>query len=413
MMHFREFWKAGHKPTLVMSFLYFDISFMIWIMMGALSVYISRDFGLTPSQKGLMTAIPILGGALLRIPMGLLSERWGARAAGLLGMALTFIPLVGGWLLSNTLGSVYLFGLLLGFAGASFAVALPLASRWYPPKFQGLAMGIAGAGNSGTLLATLFAPRLAELFGWREVFAIAMIPLAITITLFSLLAKEAPNRPPARPIRDYLAVLREKDALCFCAFYSLTFGGFVGLASFLPLFFFDQYGLDRVRAGDFTTFCVLAGSAFRAVGGHLADRIGGIRLLQILFVAIAAVGVMTMTLPPLAVMTALLFAILMGLGMGNGAVFQLVPQRFGREVGMVTGLVGAAGGFGGFLLPTVLGYLKESSGTYASGLGAFALAAFGCALLLQAVRGNWVGAWVSTTGRAVAASSATPEPAFE
>src|SRR2546427_1911701 len=154
---------------------------------------------LTPYQKGLLTAIPLLGGALFRPVLGVLGERLGERRTGLLGLALTLVPLFLGWRFAHTPGQFYFLGLLLGIGGASFAVALPLAGRWYPPEYQGLVMGIAGAGNSGTLIATLFAPRLAQKFGYHNTFALAMLPILSVLLLFALLAKDTPRqcKPPA------------------------------------------------------------------------------------------------------------------------------------------------------------------------------------------------------------------------
>ena len=236
-MKIKDFLKSGHPPTLFSAFLYFDISFMIWVLMGVLGVYIAKDFGLTASQKGLMVAIPILGGSLVRIPLGLLVDHVGPKKTGILGQLLVMAPLVGVWLLAYQFQTVLRFGLLLGIAGGSFAVALPLASRWYPSKHQGMALGIAGAGNSGTVLASLFAPRLAEIVGWRNVFGLALIPVILTLLVFLFLAKESPEQPKAKKGIDYFSVLKEADTFWFCLFYSITFGGFVGLASFLGIFF--------------------------------------------------------------------------------------------------------------------------------------------------------------------------------
>lgn len=364
----RNFLKAGHWPSLLASFLYFDISFMIWVMLGALSVYVSADLGLTEAQKGLMVAIPILGGSVFRVFLGILTDRIGAKKTGLMGMALTMVPLLLLSISGTSLPEVYAYGFLLGIAGASFAASLPLASRWYPPQYQGLAMGIAGAGNSGTLLATLFAPRLAEAFGsWHAVFGLAMIPMGMVLFLHWWMAKEPPQQNAPKQWSDYLAVLKVKDAWLFCFFYSITFGGFVGLASFLPQFFNGQYGLSPVQAGDFVTLCVLAGSALRPVGGWIADRVGGVRMLQVLFLMIAALFGMVSLLLPFRLELILLFLVMGALGMGNGAVFQLVPQRFGKEIGLMTGIVGAAGGLGGFFLPSLLGTLKQTTATFASG----------------------------------------------
>ena len=230
---------TGHWPTLLSAFLYFDVSFMIWVLIGALGVFIAQDFGLSPTLKGLIVAMPILAGSLLRLPMGLAVDRFGPRRMGALGLVLTFLPLLVGWKSAGSLGGLVAVGLLLGIAGASFAVALPLASRWYPPRLQGLVMGIAGAGNSGTVVAAFVAPRLAERVGWHAVFGLALIPLAAALTVYTLMAKDSPAQPPARPLREYLAVLRVSDTWWFNLFYMLTFGGFVGLASFLPIFFHD------------------------------------------------------------------------------------------------------------------------------------------------------------------------------
>jgi len=271
-MRLKHFLSSGHTPTLVSAFLYFDVSFMIWMLIGALGNSIAADFQLNDAQKGLLVAVPLLGGAILRIPLGLLADHYGGRRTALWGMALTAIPLVLGWRWSDSFAQMLLAGLLLGIAGASFAVALPLASRWYPAQHQGLAMGIAGAGNSGTALATLFAPRIAEHIGWQTVFGGALIPLLAVMGLFYIMAKDNPRQPKAKRTRDYFAVLQHADAWWFCGFYCVTFGGFVGLASFLPILFKDQYGFSRVTAGTFATFCVIAGSLLRPLGGYLADR---------------------------------------------------------------------------------------------------------------------------------------------
>ena len=207
-MNLRDFRRAGHTPTLFSAFLYFDISFMVWVLLGALANSIVPEFGLSDSQKGLMVAVPLLGGAMLRLVLGVLTDHIGARRTGILGMALTVIPLLLGWLWADSFSKVLLVGLLLGVAGASFAAALPLASRWYPPQYQGLAMGIAGAGNSGTALATFFGPRLAQAWGWHAVFGLALVPLLLTLVVFVIFAKDSPEQPAPKPLAAYAEVLR-------------------------------------------------------------------------------------------------------------------------------------------------------------------------------------------------------------
>jgi NNP family nitrate/nitrite transporter-like MFS transporter len=398
-MNLRDFRRAGHLPTLLSAFLYFDVSFMIWLLPGALANSIVTDFGLSDSQKGLMVAVPLLGGAVLRLVLGLLTDRIGARRAGMLGMAITALPLVLGWRWADSLDDMLLVGLLLGVPGASFAAALPLASRWYPPRYQGLAMGIAGAGNSGTALATFFGPRLAQVWGWHAVFGLALIPLLLTLAVFALCAVDGPNRPAPRPLRAYANVLRNGETWWFCLLYSITFGGFVGLASFLNVFFHGQYGLSRIEAGHYATLCVIAGSMVRPLGGHLADRLGGVRILTALLLSAGLAMLGLSALPPLAAGAMLLFATMALLGMGNGAVFQLVPQRFPEEIGVVTGLVGAAGGLGGFLLPTALGIFKQWTGSFGGGLLAFGLiGGLGGTLALTYASRGWQGPRIRASG---------------
>src|SRR5712692_5016146 len=236
------------------------MSFMVWVILGPLGVQIANDLHLDAGQKGLMVAVPLLAGALLRVVNGILVDRIGPKSTGLIGQLIVIVGLVSAWYVEiNSFGQIIALGVVLGVAGASFAVALPLASRWYPPEYQGIAMGIAGAGNSGTALATLFGPILAQVVGWHAVFGLALIPVIFTLLVFVLLAKDSPNQPAPKPLTDYAAVLRLADTWWFCLFYSVTFGGFVGLASFLNIFFHDQYELSRVHAGYFATLCVIVG----------------------------------------------------------------------------------------------------------------------------------------------------------
>ncbi len=394
------FWKAGHWPTLASAFLYFDVSFMVWMLLGALGNFVSGEFGLGPAQKGLMTAIPLLGGSLLRLVFGWLADHIGAKNTGCIGLLATLVPLLAGWLWADSIAKVYLVGLLLGVAGASFAVALPMASRWYPARHQGLAMGIAGAGNSGTLLATLLAPRLAQACGWHAVFGLAIIPLAVVLLVFVLFAKDAPQAVKRQSTAEFLAVLKEKDTALFSLFYGVTFGGFVGLASFLSILLRDQYGVSKVMAGDLTSLCVLSGSFLRPIGGLLADKLGGIRMLMFLYAAVALLGLAAAQLPSLGIAVALFFLIMACLGLGNGSVFQLVPQRFGARLGVATGLLGAAGGLGGFFLPAMLGSLKQLTGSYASGLALLAALAVVALAALGRAQSGWIGVWIAKHGRA-------------
>lgn len=384
------FLKSGHKPSLLSAFLYFDVSFMVWVLIGPLAVIMMQDYPMNAAQKANLVALPILGGSVLRLVLGVLADRIGPKRTGQLGMAVTMVPLVWGWQFVDSLGELYTVALLLGVAGASFSAALPLASRWYPPQYQGLAMGIAGAGNSGTVFSTLFANRIAQYFGsWEVVFGFALLPVALVFLVFTLLAKDSPNQPDPKKLRDYAAVLRERDTWLFCLLYMVTFGGFVGLSNYLTIFFNTQYGLSAVRAADFTTLCVIAGSFFRPVGGWLADKLGGVRMLLALYAGVALMMASVSALPPLSVVTVLLFVGMMCLGMGNGSVFQLVPQRFQQEIGVITGIVGAAGGLGGYFLPNILGLLKQWTGSYTPGFLILSGIALACILTVTLIQGQW------------------------
>jgi len=386
----------GHKPTVFAAFLHFDLSFMIWVLLGALGVSISESLGLSAAQKGLMVAVPILSGSLMRIPLGLLSDRFGGRRVGIAMLLALYLPLLAGWRAGTSLGVLIAVGLLLGVAGASFAVVLPLASRWYPPERQGLVMGIAAAGNSGTVVANLVAPRIAAMVGWHGVLALTTIPLTLVLIVFAALAKDSPTRVTKQSLTSYLTVLRERELWWFCLFYSVTFGGYVGLSSFMPILLRDQYKVPAVTAGYLTALAALAGSGLRPLGGYVADRIGGVRLLSVLFLGIATTYAAASRIPALTPMVAVLVTAMVCLGLGNGAVFQLVPQCFRRQIGIATGVVGAVGGLGGFMLPTLLGQFKQHTGSFAAGfivLGSIAA----CALLLlrwlMATNVNWKLSW--------------------
>ncbi len=391
----RDFLKAGHLPTLLAAFFYFDMSFMVWVLLGALAVQISADLGLDPAQKGFMVALPVLAGALLRVVFGVLVDRLRPKLAGVIGQVIVIGGLAVAWIVGvESYQGTLALGLVLGVAGASFAVALPLASRWYPPQYQGIALGIAGAGNSGTVFASLFAPGLAAIWGWNNVLGLAALPLTVAFVVYLFAARNSPTSPPPKKLPEYLAVLRMGDAWWFMFFYAVTFGGFVGLASSLAIYFNTDYGLDAVKAGYFTAACVFVGSLVRPIGGALADRIGGIKTLSIMY-TIAAIALVAVSFHPESVYAALaLFACgMLAFGMGNGSVFQLVPQRFRHELGVMTGLVGMTGGVGGFFLASSLGLSKQITGTYQSGLLLFASLAVLALIGLTVIKHRWRTTW--------------------
>src|SRR3954469_26010125 len=393
LMRMSEFRRAGHTPSLIAALLHFDISFAIWVILGALGAYIAEDLGLSAAQKGVVVAIPLLSAAVCRVTFGVLADRFGPRRIGTISMGIALIPLLWAWLGAGSITQLYGVGVLLGVAGASFAISLPLASRWYPAEHQGLAMGIAGAGNSGTVACALVAPRLAEHIGWHETMGLAIIPALLVLVAFRFLAKEPPAPAQRLTLGAFAAMLRESDAWRLCGLYAVTFGGFVGLSSFLPIFFHDEYGLSKVDAATLTAVGAALGSVLRPIGGHLADRHGGTVVLTGVYGVASALLLFTAGPPPIGA-AAVAFPLCMGaLGAGNGAVFQLVGLRFRERIGVMTGLVGAAGGLGGFFLPTLLGTLKDAFGTYAAGLGVVAAGTAVALLATLVLRGLWRTGW--------------------
>ncbi|MGA3398593.1 MAG: nitrate/nitrite transporter [Acetobacteraceae bacterium] len=400
-MH-KGFLKAGHLPTLFAAFLYFDMSFATWVLLGPLGVAVARDLHINAGQKGLMVAVPVLAGALLRVPLGLLGDRYKPKWVGAGAQVVVILGLALAWTLGiHSYAGTLLLGIVLGLAGASFAVALPLASAWYPPEHQGAALGLAGAGNSGTVLAALFAPSLAIAFGWQNVVGLAAIPLTITLAIYCILAKDSPLPPVRNSLADYLRLLRIGDTWWFMFFYSVTFGGFVGLSSSLTIYFNDQYGLPAVTAGFCTAGVVFVGSLVRPVGGAVADRVGGVRALTVLYaLAVAAFATIAAGLSTIWLAMPVFILGMLALGMGNGAVFQLVPQRFARQMGIMTGIVGMSGGIGGFYLASSLGYSKQLTGSYGPGFLVFSLLAATALVGISGVARRWRTTWREAHGAA-------------
>ena len=386
--------QAGHWPTLLTSFLYFDVSFMVWTILGALGAQIGATLGLTPQQKGLMVAVPYLAGAFMRIGLGLLVDRIGAKNTGLVSQLVVMTGMaVAWWLGLHSFGQTLALGLVLGVAGASFAVALPQAGRWYPPHMQGLVMGLAGAGNIGVVTGTLFAPRLAAAYGWSSVFGFALIPLALAFAAYAIFSKDAPIDVKPKKLADYGRLLAQKDAHWFCLFYTVSFGGFSGLAASLVIYFTTEFGLTPVQAGQMAALCTLVGALGRPFGGALADRLGGIRALTV-FYSVAALALVGAAFAGSLWWCAAAFFMASGaFGMANGSVFQLLPQRFAKDIGVMTGLVGCGGGLGGFLLASSLGYSKGLTGGYQAGLLAFAALALVALAGLMLVKTRWRTTW--------------------
>ena len=425
MAGFKDLKGQGHTPTLWMAFLYFDMSFMVWTMLGPLSTEIAEalavtGFIMTAGQKATLLSLPILSGAILRIVLGFGVDKLGAKLTALISQAIVIAALLTAYIMGDTItyNALLIVALGLGFAGASFAVALPQAGQWYPPKSQGIVMGIAGAGNIGVVVDFLFAPKIAELYGWSAVFGVGAAMAILVFIAYAFIAKNAPESVyKARPkkLKDYGKLLKDKDTWWFSLFYAISFGGFVGFAGYMKVYLMNTYqvdmsafGLDvldesnvKVIAGYFGALCIFAGAVLRPFGGSTADKIGGVKALYFFYGMVLALVTLTATVElPFYIAIFVLFLIMANLGMANGSVFQLVPQRFAKDIGIMTGLVGCAGGLGGTALIKTLGWSQGTFGGYTEGFLIFAAVVIVALLGLGAVKTRWRTTWgVQAGGR--------------
>lgn len=398
MTNLRTAMRSGHPPTLFAAFLYFDFSFAVWVLNGAMGPFITETFKLSPSQTGLMISLPILAGAIMRFPLGVLAQYIGRRNAALTEMLLIIAAMAFGFFLVDTLADVLAMGVLLGIAGASFGVALSLGSGWYPPRYKGLAMGIAGAGNSGTVLAVLFAPPLAQAYGWQAVYGFAGATMTIPLIVMLVFAKEPPDREH-QTLKQHVSCLAEKDGWTFSMIYVVTFGGFIGLSNYLPTLFHEQFGVTAVEAGRLTMLAALVGSMVRILGGYLADRFGGIFILLNVLRATALAMLLLAPMHGIVWTTLLFMACFAALGIGNGALFQLVPLRWPSNTAVASSMIGEVGALGGALLPLLLGVSKECRGSPGLGFLLYCLFVSLVWIGLDARQKKWVGRWVGPSGK--------------
>ncbi|MES2247219.1 MAG: MFS transporter [Pseudomonadota bacterium] len=408
MSGFRNFLQSGHSPTLFAAFLYFSFSCCIWVLNGAMAPFIGETFNLSPAQKGLMLSVPIIAGALMRFPLGLLSQYIGRKKATLVEMGLIAVAMLFGFFFVKSFNDLLAMGVLLGIAGASFGVALSLGSGWFPPQHKGLAMGLVGAGNVGTAVSVLVAPPLANWLGWQAVYGVAAVAILIPMVVMVVFAKEPPDVDPHGSFRAHIACLFEKDGWVFSLIYGVTFGGFIGLTTFLPSYYYDQFGVSKVQAGQLTMLAAFMGAAVRIVGGWLSDRWGGVNTLTVVLLVVA-VGLVLVGFSSgsLVLTTLLLIVCFAALGAGNGALFQLVPLRWPTSTAVAGSMIGEIGALGGGLVPNAMGLSKQYLGSYAWGFvffGALSLAMLGVMRVMQI---RWTRTWAEKGGRA----RVTPAPA--
>lgn len=401
MDSFKTFLKAGHSPTLFASFLYFAFSCCIWVLNGAMAPFITDDLHLTAAQKGLMLSIPIFAGAFMRFPLGLLAQYIGRKRATLVEMSLIAVAMLFGYFFVHTFNDLLAMGTLLGIAGASFGVALSLGSGWFPPRYKGLAMGLVGAGNVGTAVSVLVAPPLAQAYGWQTVYGFAAIAICLPMIVMIVFAKEPPDLDAHASFREHIACLFEKDGWAFSIIYGVTFGGFIGLTSFLPSYYYDQFHVSKVQAGQLTMLAAFMGAALRIFGGWISDRWGGVNTLTVVIVTVAISLVLCgLSGNSLTATTLLLMLCFAALGAGNGALFQLVPLRWPLTTAVAGSMIGEIGALGGGLVPNAMGLSKQMSGTYLWGFVTIAVLAVIALSMMRVMQVRWTRTWAEKGGRA-------------
>lgn len=401
MNYFKTFLKSGHSPTLFAAFLYFSFSCCIWVLNGAMAPFISETFHLSPAQKGLMLSIPIIAGALMRFPLGILSQYIGRKNATLVEMGMIAVAMLFGFFFVKSFNDLLAMGVLLGIAGASFGVALSLGSGSFPPKNKGLAMGLVGAGNVGTAVSVLIAPPLAQAFGWVTVYGFAAAAISIPMLVMIVFAKEPSDVDKHASFREHIACLFEKDGWAFSLIYAVTFGGFIGLATFLPTYYHDQFSVSKVQAGQLTMLAAFMGAALRVFGGWISDHWGGINTLNAVLVTVAVTLTLCgLTGDSLVATTLLVMLCFAALGAGNGALFQLVPLRWPLATAVAGSMIGEIGALGGGLVPNAMGLSRQYGGSYAWGFTFFAGLALLMLAMLRVMQIRWTRTWAEKGGRA-------------
>lgn len=401
MSGFATFLKSGHAPTLFAAFLYFAFSCAIWVLNGAMAPFISEAYNLTASQKGLMLAIPIFAGALMRFPLGILAQYIGRKPATLVEMGLICVAMLYGLVFVNSFNDLLAMGVLLGIAGASFGVALSLGSGSFPPQHKGLAMGLVGAGNVGTAVSVLVAPPVAQWLGWQAVYGVAACAILIPMAVMVFFAREPDDVDAHASFREHIACLFEKDGWVFSLIYAVTFGGFIGLTTFLPSYYFDQFGVSKVQAGQLTMLAAFMGAALRVAGGWISDRWGGVNTLTVVLVVVAAAlfGCSFAT-GSLVVTTLLLILCFAALGAGNGALFQLVPLRWPTTTAVAGSMIGEIGALGGGLVPYSMGLSAQHLAGYRWGFVLFAVLSLVVLAVMRYMQIRWTRTWAEKGGRA-------------
>jgi MFS transporter, NNP family, nitrate/nitrite transporter len=379
---------TGNSRQLTLALVAFTVTFYGWSLLGPLGPDLQDDLGLSDLQESVMVAVPVLLGSLMRIPMGVLAERFGGRRVFTWLLAYTIVPLVLLGLIHDSFAAIIVLGFLLGFAGASFAIGVPFVNRWYPPERQGAALGIYGAGMGGTVIAGLLAPRIADGIGMSAAFFVAAGLVAVVLVIWVVMSRDAPGPRGGASMRDPIAVLGSGTrAWALVLFYFLAFGGFVAMYLYLPKLLTGVHDLSKTDAGARAAGFALLAVIGRPLGGTVSDRVGAERILYTCFIAVLVLALgLAVGYESMVALTFCCLVIALALGLGMGAVFKLVPVWYPHNVGAVTGVVGAAGGLGGFFPPLVMGVVKSATGGYALGFVLMAAVAAICLVVLRGLQ---------------------------
>ncbi|HEX8037086.1 MAG TPA: nitrate/nitrite transporter [Ktedonobacterales bacterium] len=361
----------------------FAVSFAAWSLLSPLATQLQTEYHISDIQISVLIAIPVILGSIARIPMGVLTDRFGGRRVMTALLLFCVVPCLGLLSAANYTAFV-IWAFVLGMAGSSFAIGIPFVSRWFGPEQQGLVAGIFGMGNIGTAVSARLAPQIAKNTGWHTVFLVFAVVLFVTAVAFYFVAQDAPLPPgPTKTMAQRLSILKENRLVwLFSLFYFVTFGCFVAFGLYLPKLLTDLYKLDKIDAGNRTAIFVVCATLARPVGGWLSDRLGASRVLTATFAVVLLAALILTFQTQVIILTSCFLIAAVFLGMGSGAVFKLVPQYFAKDAGTVTGLVGAAGGLGGFFPPLIMGAVKSTSGNYSVGYLLLALTSGVCLILL-------------------------------
>ncbi|ANZ66083.1 nitrate/nitrite transporter [Secundilactobacillus paracollinoides] len=377
--------KTGSRVTaytaLIVAMLAMAVCFMSWSNFAPLAAQISKMFGLSVSEKTLLLATPVLLGAIMRIPIGILSDKYGGKKVYIILMIFILIPL---FMITkiHTYGMLLVAALFVGMAGTSFAVGVSYASAWFPAEKQGMALGIVGMGNMGNAIAALTLPRISASHGFNSVYHFLMILTVIAIVVFAIFCKEMPTHRE-KTFASAFSVAKESSTWYLSLFYFLTFGLFVSFSNLTPTFLGDSFGINAVTAGLYAALFAAVCTIIRPIGGTIADKRRPMSMLQWVFVFIAIFALVIM----FSFNSQTLFVIgLVGIGLaagiGNGVIFKMVPYVSKGNTGAVTGFVGALGALGGFFPPLVVGWIKQWTGSYQIGVFLLVLMAVLCYYVL-------------------------------